>query len=115
MWSDNAPPPRRNAHAYALARMVAGKVDERAELRREVEQLKQQLEETRERERRRIAREMHDSTVQDLVAIGLAYFATAHPVIALGITLFLLTLILVFATVLVRFVRRRFVTQRAAA
>jgi hypothetical protein len=36
-------------------------------------------------------------------------------VIALWITLFLLTLILVFATVLVRFVRGRFVPRRAAA
>jgi hypothetical protein len=55
------------------------------------------------------------SFVEDLVAIGLAWFATEHPVIALGITLFLLTLILVFATVLVRFVRKRFVPQRAVA
>jgi hypothetical protein len=55
------------------------------------------------------------SFVEDLIAIGLVYFATEHPVIALGITLFLLTLILVFATVLVRLVRRRFVPQRAAA
>jgi hypothetical protein len=55
------------------------------------------------------------SFVEDLIAIGLVYFATEHPVIALGITLFLLTLILVFATVLARFVRKRFVPQRAAA
>jgi signal transduction histidine kinase len=46
-------------------------IDERAELRREVERLRHQLDEARERERRRIAREMHDSTVQDLLAIGL--------------------------------------------
>jgi hypothetical protein len=55
------------------------------------------------------------SVVEDLIAIGLVYFATEHPVIALGITLFFLTLILVFATVLVRLVRRRLVPQRAAA
>jgi hypothetical protein len=55
------------------------------------------------------------SFAEDLVAIGLVYFATEHPVMALGVTLFLLTLILVFATVLVRFVRRRFIPQRAAA
>ena len=55
------------------------------------------------------------SFVEDLVAIGLVYFATEHPVIALAITLFLLTLILTFATVLVRFVRRRFTVRRAAA
>ena len=55
------------------------------------------------------------SFVEDLVAIGLVYFATEHPVIALGITLLLLTLILAFGTILVRFVRRRFVPRRAAA
>jgi hypothetical protein len=55
------------------------------------------------------------SFVEDLIAIGLVYVATEHPVMALGITLFFLTLILVFATVLVRLVRRRFVPQRAAA
>jgi signal transduction histidine kinase len=71
MLTDKAQPPRRNAEAYALARMVEDDIDERAELRREVEQLRHQLEQARERERRRIAREMHDSTVQDLVAIGL--------------------------------------------
>jgi hypothetical protein len=55
------------------------------------------------------------SFAEDLVAIGLVYFATEHPVIALAITLFLLTLILTFATVLFRFVRRRFTLRRAAA
>jgi hypothetical protein len=55
------------------------------------------------------------SFVEDLVAVGLVYFATEHPVIALGITLLLLTLILTFATVLFRFVRRRFTPRRAAA
>jgi two-component system, NarL family, sensor kinase len=63
--------PRRTPHAYALARMAAGEVDELTALRGEVERLTQELECERERERRRIAREMHDSTVQDLVAIGL--------------------------------------------
>jgi len=71
MLTEKSQPPRRNAHAYALARMLADNVDERVELRRELEQLRHQLEDARERERRRIAREMHDSTVQDLVAIGL--------------------------------------------
>jgi hypothetical protein len=55
------------------------------------------------------------SLVEDLVAIGLAYFATEHPVLALAITAFLLVLILVFAAVLIRAVRRRFVVRRAAA
>lgn len=63
--------PRRTPHAYALARLAAGEIDELGRLRCEVERLKQALEHERESERRRIAREMHDSTVQDLVAIGL--------------------------------------------
>lgn len=71
MLTEKSQPPRRSAREYALARMVADNFDERAELRREVEQLRDQLEEARERERRRIAREMHDSTVQELVAISL--------------------------------------------
>ena len=62
---------RRTPQAYALARLATGEADEIHRLRGEVEQLKQALELERERERRRIAREMHDSTVQDLVAIGL--------------------------------------------
>jgi hypothetical protein len=54
------------------------------------------------------------SFAEDLVAIGLVYFAAEHPVLALAVTLFLLTLILVFATVLIRLVRRRFGARRAA-
>jgi two-component system NarL family sensor kinase len=80
MLTDKTQPPRRNVHAQALARMVADNVDERADLRREVEQLKHQLDQARERERRRIAREMHDSTVQELVAIGLMLSRLQHMV-----------------------------------
>lgn len=68
MLTDEARHPRRSPHAYALARMATGEL---AELREEVKRLGLQLEQARERERRRIAREMHDSTVQDLVALGL--------------------------------------------
>jgi len=71
MLTNKAPLPRRTPHAYAVARMGAGEIDELGELRAEVARLKRELERERERERRRIAREMHDSTVQDLVAIGL--------------------------------------------
>ncbi|HEY6816970.1 MAG TPA: histidine kinase [Croceibacterium sp.] len=67
LW-DETQPHRRTAHAYALARMATSEL---TELREEVKRLGMQLEQARERERRRIAREMHDSTVQDLVAIGL--------------------------------------------
>lgn len=55
------------------------------------------------------------SLLEDLLAIGLVYFATEHPVLALAITLLLLTLILVFAAVLIRFARRRFGGRRAVA
>jgi hypothetical protein len=55
------------------------------------------------------------SFAEDLFAIGLVYFAAEHPVLALALTLFLLTLILAFATVLIRFVRRRFGGARRAA
>ena len=71
MLTNNGPASRRSAHAYAVARMATDTVDERVALRREVERLKGQLEQAQEGERRRIAREMHDSTVQDLVAVGL--------------------------------------------
>ena len=71
MLTNRSQLPKRTPHAYALARRPAGEIEELARLRCEVERLNQELERERERERRRIAREMHDSTVQDLVAIGL--------------------------------------------
>jgi signal transduction histidine kinase len=71
MLADKAREPRRTPHAYAIARMAGGEGTELAQLREEVRRLGEELEQARERERRRIAREMHDSTVQDLVAIGL--------------------------------------------
>lgn len=55
------------------------------------------------------------SVIEDLLAVGLVYFATEHPVLALAVTLFLLALILVFLTVLIRFVRQRFGAARTAA
>lgn len=71
MLANKSQSPRRTPQAYALARIRAGEIDEIGALRTRVELLTQELEHERERERRRIAREMHDSTVQDLVAIGL--------------------------------------------
>lgn len=55
------------------------------------------------------------SVVEDVVAIGFTYFATEHPVLALAIAAFLLALILAFAAVLIRAIRRRFAARRAAA
>lgn len=55
------------------------------------------------------------SFVEDVVAIGLTYGAVQHPKIALAIALTLLVLIVVFASVLVRWVRRRFTTRQSLA
>jgi hypothetical protein len=55
------------------------------------------------------------SFAEDLIAIGLVYFATEHPMMALAITLVLLALIVAFASVLFRFVRRRFARRPATA
>src|SRR5262249_13555784 len=51
---------------------------------------------------------------EDLLAIGLSYGALQHPRIALAIAVALLAIMLVFATWIVRAVRRRF-ARRAAA
>lgn len=55
------------------------------------------------------------SVVEDMFAVGLAYGAVQHPKIALAIALTLLVLIVVFASVLVRWVRRRFTTRQSLA
>jgi hypothetical protein len=48
------------------------------------------------------------SVLEDLLAVGLSYVALQYPVLALAVTVALLALILLFATVLIRAVRRRF-------
>ena len=48
------------------------------------------------------------SVGEDLLAIGLSYGALRHPRIALAIAVVLLVVILAFASLLIRFVRRRF-------
>lgn len=55
------------------------------------------------------------SVVEDMFAVGLTYGAVQHPKIALAIALTLLVLIVVFASVLVRWVRRRFTTRQSLA
>jgi hypothetical protein len=45
---------------------------------------------------------------EDAFVVGLGYLALQHPLVALGLTLTALTLIAIFAAVIVRAVRRRF-------
>lgn len=51
---------------------------------------------------------------EDIFVIGLSYVALQHPYIALTIALVLLVAIVMFASVLFRWVRRRFSARRAA-
>jgi Domain of unknown function (DUF4126) len=55
------------------------------------------------------------SLAEDLFVVGLSFVAMQHPYVAAGIALALLVLIAIFATVLIRWVRRRFSGLRAAA
>jgi uncharacterized membrane protein HdeD (DUF308 family) len=48
------------------------------------------------------------SLVEDVFAISFSYVALQHPVAALAVAVALLALIIVFASVLVRAIRRRF-------
>ena len=48
------------------------------------------------------------SLLEDVVAVGLTYFALEHPYIALFVALALLAIILAFATLLIRLIRNRF-------
>jgi hypothetical protein len=48
------------------------------------------------------------SVLEDLAAVGLAYFAIQYPLVALAVTAALLVLILLFSAVIVRALRRRF-------
>ena len=53
------------------------------------------------------------SLLEDGIAVGLTYLALEHPYIALVVALVLLVAIILFASVLVRLVRRRFRTWNA--
>jgi uncharacterized protein DUF4126 len=55
------------------------------------------------------------SFAEDAVAVGLTYTAMQHPVLAVTVAAVLLILILVFASVLIRAVRRRFSARQAPA
>ena len=51
---------------------------------------------------------------EDILAVGISYAALQHPVLALTIALVLLVVILAFASVIIRAVRRRFSRPRPA-
>jgi hypothetical protein len=51
------------------------------------------------------------SLLEDGIAVGLTYLALEHPYLALAVALVLLAAIVILASVLVRFVRRRFRTS----
>lgn len=52
---------------------------------------------------------------EDAFVVGLGYLALQHPLVALGVSLTALTVIAIFAAVIVRAVRRRFSRARAQA
>jgi hypothetical protein len=51
---------------------------------------------------------------EDVLAVGLSYAALQHPIVALIVAIVLLIAIVVFASIIVRFVRRRFRRMREA-
>jgi hypothetical protein len=55
------------------------------------------------------------SLTEDAVAIGLSYFALQHPYTAATVAIALLVLFIATASLIVRWVRRRFARRRAAA
>jgi hypothetical protein len=55
------------------------------------------------------------SLAEDAFVVGLSYLALQHPYIALAVVTLLLTLIAIFASVVMRWARRRFAARRAAA
>lgn len=55
------------------------------------------------------------SFTEDLVAVGLSYAATQHPMLAFIVAVVLLAVIVAFASVLIRAVRRRVRRRRPAA
>ena len=50
---------------------------------------------------------------EDVVAVGISYAALQHPILALAIALLLLGVIALFASLIVRYVRRRFRRMQA--
>ncbi len=55
------------------------------------------------------------SLAEDVFVVGLSFVALQHPYVALTVAIVLLVMIAIFATVLIRWVRRRFSGLRAAA
>jgi hypothetical protein len=52
---------------------------------------------------------------EDMFVVGLGFLALQYPLVALGVAIALLVLIAIFATVIVRTVRRWFARRRLAA
>jgi len=54
------------------------------------------------------------SLAEDVLAVGISYGALQHPMVALAVAVVLLIVIVLCASMIIRFVRRRFQRMRTA-